>query len=115
MLAVGIDAIVGLETTVVVWMGVSGTGRGATNGGADAGATIGDGKAAVGVSAKGPTYVCDWVRARAPTRYGVGGIPRLNSTISSSKRFLLIERCELHCECKQLRIWWQFFLFPLNF
>lgn len=93
----GIDATVGLETTDVVWIGVSGAGRVATNGGADAGTTIGGGRAVAGVSAKVPMYVCDWVRERAtPTRYGVGGIPRLNSTISSSKRFLLIERCELH-------------------
>lgn len=65
----------------------------------------------VGVSAKVPMYVCDWVRERAtPTlRYGVGGIPRLNSTISSSKRFLLIERCELHRECKQWTYLWHFF------
>lgn len=99
MLALGIEAIVGLETTVDVWIdGVSCAGIGGTNGGANAnGATTGGGKTAVGVSAKVPTYVCDWVLERAPRRLdGVGGIPRLNSTISSSNLFLLIERCELH-------------------
>lgn len=107
ILAAGIGATTGLETTVVFWIGINGAGSGATNGGADAGTTIGGGKTAVGVSANVPTYVCDWVRDRPPTRWcdGVGGIPRLNSTISSSKRFLLIERCELHHECKQL-LWW---------
>lgn len=55
----GIDAIMGLETTVVVCIGASGAGSGAINGGADAGTTIGGGKTAVGVSVKAPTYVCD--------------------------------------------------------
>ncbi len=58
MFTAGIDAIVGVETTVVVWIGVNGAGRrGATNGGAEAGTTIGGGKASVGVSANVPTYV----------------------------------------------------------
>lgn len=118
-LAVGIGATTGLETTVwMVWIGASGAGSGAANGGADIGTIIGGGRTAVGVSGKVPMYVCDWVRDRAPTRYGVGGIPRLNSTISSSKRFLLIERCELknimNVNNRSLNTWDQFF-FASNF
>lgn len=54
----GIAVIIGVETAAVVWIGVSGAGRGATNGGADVGTTT-DGKTGVGVSVEVPTIVCD--------------------------------------------------------
>lgn len=56
----------------------------------------------------GSTSVCDWVRARLPSRLTwAGGRPRLYSTISSSKRLRLIERDELRVrgsKCKSDQI-----------